>query len=81
MKKKIIYSDDNIIKTKSVVQSGHMIEIDESSIDLKKIISLIKVRISLIPQTAKEYVFLFARQMLSQIVIAKFIAESPQIER
>ena len=53
---KIIYSDDNIIKTKSVVQSGHMIEIDESSIDLKNYI-VDKSQNFFITATAKEYVF------------------------
>jgi predicted PilT family ATPase len=32
---KIIYSDDNIIKTKSVVPKGHMRITSESSVDLK----------------------------------------------
>ena len=53
---KIIYSDDNIIKTKSVVQSGHMIEIDESSIDLKNYI-VDKSQNFFNTATAKEYVF------------------------
>ena len=53
---KIIYSDDNIIKTKSVVQSGHMIEIDESSIDLKNYI-VDKSQNLFNTATTKEYVF------------------------
>ena len=53
---KIIYSDDNIIKTNSVVQSGHMIEIDESSIDLKNYI-VDKSQNFFNTATAKEYVF------------------------
>ena len=53
---KIIYSDDNIIKTKSVVQSGHMIVTHESSIDLKNYI-VDKSQNLLNTATINEYVF------------------------
>ena len=53
---KIIYSDDNIIKTKSVVQSGHMILNHESSIDLKNYI-VDKSQNLLNTATINEYVF------------------------
>ena len=53
---KIIYSDDNIIKTKSVVQSGHMIVNYESSIDLKNYI-VDKSQNLLNTATINKYVF------------------------
>ena len=53
---KIIYSDDNIIKTKSVVQSGHMIVNHESSIDFKNYI-VDKSQHLLNTATINEYVF------------------------